>query len=135
TIADVQRILEARGPRSGTRVSGLRWGSRFQVHHKLADRFRDGPTLLVGDAAHVHSPAGGQGMNLGLRDAVLLSRCLVHALASSTDDGLSRYADERRKAATKVLAMTQRLTRLATTRQPALRWTRNRLMSGVSRVS
>lgn len=125
TIGDVQRILDARGLKSRSAVNQLLWGSRFRVHHKLADRFRSGPVVLVGDAAHVHSPAGGQGMNLGLRDAEALGNCLANALKSAHDADLDRYAAERRVAARRVLAMTARLTRIATLQGPALRWTRN----------
>lgn len=128
-ITDIQQVIDARGPRSGARVRELLWGSRFQVHHKLADRFRDGPVLLVGDAAHVHSPAGGQGMNLGLRDAVALSDALAEAIRSGSDLPLDRYASARRSAAAKVLSMTGRLTRVATLANPALRWVRNRLIA------
>lgn len=108
--------------------SFLLWGSRFQVHHKLAGRFRAGPVLLVGDAAHVHSPAGGQGMNLGLRDAEALGVCLADVIKSNREADLDRYAAQRRVAAQKVLALTAHLTRLATVQAPLLRWTRNQLL-------
>lgn len=129
TAADVQDIIDQRGPQSGARVREVLWGSRFQVHHKLADRFRDGRILLAGDAAHVHSPAGGQGMNLGLRDAEALARALAAALRSGDDKVLDSYALERRVAARKVLSMTHRLTRVATLSNPSLRRIRNAMIA------
>lgn len=131
-LADVQRVIEARGPRSGARVRELLWGSRFQVHHKLADRLHGGPVLLVGDAAHVHSPAGGQGMNLGLRDANALSAALAEALRTASEAPLAAYAADRRQAAAKVLKMTDRLTKVATLGNPFSRWARNRLIAAAS---
>lgn len=128
TIEDVQAVIDARGPRSGVRVRDVIWGSRFQVHHKLADTFHKGRVVLAGDAAHVHSPAGGQGMNLGLRDAEALSGALAETLANGSDAPLAVYAGERRAAAADVLAMTDRLTRVATMRNPLGRWLRNRLI-------
>lgn len=128
-IADVQAVIDARGPRSGAQVREILWGSRFQVHHKLAGSFRAGPVLLVGDAAHVHSPAGGQGMNLGLRDAAALSRALAEAVRNGSGSALDAYAGKRRAAAAEVLEMTDRLTRVATMSNPASRWVRNRLIA------
>lgn len=132
TTIDVQQVIDARGPRSGARVTEILWGSRFQVHHKIADRFRNGGVLLVGDAAHVHSPAGGQGMNLGLRDAVALSHALAEAVRTGSGIPLDRYDTERRSAAAKVLKLTDRLTRIATLGNPPLRWVRNQLISVAS---
>lgn len=129
TAADVQNIIDQRGPQSGAWVREVLWGSRFQVHHKLADRFRDGRILLAGDAAHVHSPAGGQGMNLGLRDAEALGRALAAALRSGDEKVLDSYALERRGAARKVLGMTHRLTRIATLSSPILRQIRNTMIA------
>ena len=74
-VADVQAIVDARGPAAvRAQVRSVVWGSRFRVHHRLAKAYRRGRLLLMGDAAHVHSPAGGQGMNTGLVDAVVLGR-------------------------------------------------------------
>ncbi len=131
-VADVQAVIDQRGPGHGAKVRDVLWGSRFQVHHKLADRFREGPFLLVGDAAHVHSPAGGQGMNLGLRDAEALSTALAGFLRSGGTQ-LDGYAQERRAAASQVLERTDRLTRLATMKSPRLRWARNLAISALGR--
>ncbi|MDT7790990.1 MAG: hypothetical protein QOD59_426, partial [Mycobacterium sp.] len=62
----VQEILDSLGFGAGRMVvADVIWGSRFRIHHRVADTYRAGRLLLSGDAAHVHSPAGGQGMNLG----------------------------------------------------------------------
>lgn len=127
-VADVQRVIDLRGPSGGAKVHDVIWSSRFQVHHKLADRFRDGPFLLVGDAAHVHSPAGGQGMNLGLRDAEALASALDGFLENGGTQ-LDEYAAQRRASAQKVLKRTDRLTKLATLKSPAPRWLRDRVLT------
>jgi hypothetical protein len=80
-VAFVQSLLDSRGPeRAPVRVTQLLWGSRFRGHHRIARSYRSGRVLIAGDAAHVHSPAGGQGMNLGIVDAVTLAAALVSAL-------------------------------------------------------
>lgn len=124
-VPDVQAVIDARGPGRGARVREILWGSRFRVHHRMADRFRAGPVLLLGDAAHVHSPAGGQGMNLGLRDAVALADALAAALREGRESALDDYAAARMAAAREILRMTDRLTAIATLRPRALRMLRN----------
>ena len=99
-------------------VTGLVWSSRFRVHHRVADHYRAGRLLLAGDAAHVHSPAGGQGMNTGIQDGYALGR----AFATGRLDG---YEAERRPVAQRVVAFTDRMTRIATTRNPVVRGARN----------
>ena len=74
----IQQILDDRTDRLGNMaVTDVVWSSRFRVHHRVADAYRSGRILLAGDAAHVHSPAGGQGMNLGIQDAVALAEALT----------------------------------------------------------
>ncbi|MEV5810328.1 FAD-dependent monooxygenase [Streptomyces parvulus] len=92
--AFVQRLLDERAP-GQPEVTGSTWSSRFRVHHRVADRYRNGRLLLAGDAAHVHSPAGGQGMNTGIQDG---------------------YEAQRRPVARRVVAFTHRMTRVATAR-------------------
>lgn len=131
--AFVQSLLDTRGP-EGVRavVHGLVWSSRFRVHHRIADTYRAGRVLLAGDAAHVHSPAGGQGMNAGIVDAMRLAEALAAAKAGD-DAALDAYGAERRPVAQQIVALADRLTRLATVR-PAWRGVRNVLLSVLSWV-
>jgi 2-polyprenyl-6-methoxyphenol hydroxylase-like FAD-dependent oxidoreductase len=114
-IADIQSILAARGPSDGkTRVREVVWSSRFRLHHRVATAYRNGGMLLMGDAAHVHSPAGGQGMNTGLVDAMVLGEVLTRVIREGKPEiELDRYEALRRPAAIEVLAMADRLTGLA----------------------
>ena len=132
-VAFVQALLDARGPeREPVRVDAMTWSSRFRVQHRVADVYRAGRVLLAGDAAHVHSPAGGQGMNAGILDAMTLASALTGALAGN-ESALDAYGAVRRPIAQQVVALADRLTRLATVR-PALRALRNLVLRTLSRV-
>jgi 2-polyprenyl-6-methoxyphenol hydroxylase-like FAD-dependent oxidoreductase len=129
----VQSLLAARGPkRDPATVQEVLWGSRFRVHHRIADNYRAGRIVLAGDAAHVHSPAGGQGMNAGILDAMRLSEALFKALQGDAA-ALDSYGRERRPVAKQVVALADRLTRLATVR-PSFRGLRNLLLSTLARL-
>jgi 2-polyprenyl-6-methoxyphenol hydroxylase-like FAD-dependent oxidoreductase len=130
----VQRVLDERGPGAGRIVvTDVVWSSRFRIHHRVADTYRAGRLLIAGDAAHVHSPAGGQGMNLGIQDAVALSDALATVLAGGLDTALDEYSAARRPIAGGVVALTDRLTRLATLPR-ALRPVRNAAIGLAGRV-
>ena len=80
----MQAILDARGPSTNPgRLHDVAWSSRFHIHHRVAQTPRKGRVLLCGDAAHVHSPAGGQGMNTGIQDSI----SLADALSKTLHDG------------------------------------------------
>jgi 2-polyprenyl-6-methoxyphenol hydroxylase-like FAD-dependent oxidoreductase len=114
-VAYAQKLLNTRGPQETTvRVTEVIWGSRFRIHERVADRYRDRRIVLAGDAAHTHSPAGGQGMNLGLRDAVTLGDALTEALTTGNEADLDAYATNNRAEAVRVVSLAHRLTRLAT---------------------
>jgi 2-polyprenyl-6-methoxyphenol hydroxylase-like FAD-dependent oxidoreductase len=102
------------------------------VHHRIADTYRAGRVLLAGDAAHVHSPAGGQGMNVGILDAMSLADALQRALAGDAA-ALDSYGTARRPVAQQVIRFADALTRLATAR-PGLRALRNALLRCLSRL-
>ena len=86
-------------------VDRVNWFSTYRVHHRVAERFRDGRAFLVGDAAHIHSPVGGQGMNTGIGDAVNLAwkvAAVVHgkapaALLDTLRDGADRVRSTARR--------------------------------------
>jgi 2-polyprenyl-6-methoxyphenol hydroxylase-like FAD-dependent oxidoreductase len=130
----VQQILDDRGYGVGRMtVTDVVWGSRFRIHHRVADTYRSGRILLAGDAAHVHSPAGGQGMNLGIQDAVALAQALTEVLGGAADPVLDDYAAARRPIAQQVITLTDRLTRMATLPR-GLRPIRNAAMGVAGRI-
>jgi 2-polyprenyl-6-methoxyphenol hydroxylase-like FAD-dependent oxidoreductase len=103
-------LLEQAGLRCA--IAGAPWSARVPLQHRLAGRFRVGPLFVAGDAAHVHSPAGGQGMNTGMQDAANLGWKLAFAARTAgrparVETLLNSYELERRPVARRVLAMTR----------------------------
>jgi 2-polyprenyl-6-methoxyphenol hydroxylase-like FAD-dependent oxidoreductase len=126
SIAYVQDLLDARGPKENPgRIRQSVWSSHFRVHHRVAASPRKGHVLLCGDAAHVHSPAGGQGMNTGIQDAVALAGVLADVLRGGDDARLDEWAAERHQVAEGVVRLTDRMTRVASLHSPSLRKLRN----------
>ncbi|KAF0847934.1 FAD-dependent oxidoreductase [Nocardia caishijiensis] len=134
TREDIQALLDARGPAGEVQVDEVLWSSRFRVHHRVADHYRAGHVLLAGDAAHVHSPAGGQGMNTGIQDAALLGTLLAKVAAGEPDSVLDTYETIRRPIATEVVAFTDRMTKMATLGSAPARTLRNTAMSVLTRI-
>lgn len=100
----------------GIQVAKVNWFSTYRVHHRVADDFRVRRTFLLGDAAHVHSPAGGQGMNTGINDAINLAWKFAAVLqAAAPDSLLDTYAIERQAFARKLVDTTDRLFSFVTT--------------------
>jgi 2-polyprenyl-6-methoxyphenol hydroxylase-like FAD-dependent oxidoreductase len=96
-------------------VHAVNWFSTYRVHHRVTDRFRKGRVLLLGDAAHIHSPAGGQGMNTGIGDAINLAWKLKSVLSGCGPERLlDSYETERRAFARRLVATTDRGFTLAT---------------------
>jgi 2-polyprenyl-6-methoxyphenol hydroxylase-like FAD-dependent oxidoreductase len=134
SAAFVQSLLDTRAFGPGQTVfTELLWGTRFRIHHRVADSYRACRVLLAGDAAHVHSPAGGQGMNLGITDAIALADALSDILNGGPETALDAYATSQRRRAEQVLNLTGQLTRIATLPRP-LRPVRNSAMRLAARV-
>jgi 2-polyprenyl-6-methoxyphenol hydroxylase-like FAD-dependent oxidoreductase len=129
TADTIQRILASRGPTDAPTVTGTEWTSKFHVHHRIAGSLRRGRAFLCGDAAHVHSPAGGQGMNTGIQDAQNLAAKLAAACAGGDDAALDSYERERLPVIERTVRLTDRMTRLATLRGRIGRTTRNALLA------
>jgi 2-polyprenyl-6-methoxyphenol hydroxylase-like FAD-dependent oxidoreductase len=90
-------------------VTDVNWFSTYRVHHRVADKFRVGRAFLAGDAGHIHSPAGGQGMNTGIGDAVNLGWKVAHVLQGRADPSLlDTYESERIGFARSLVATTDR---------------------------
>jgi 2-polyprenyl-6-methoxyphenol hydroxylase-like FAD-dependent oxidoreductase len=128
TLADVQAKVDIRGPGDVTLFDPV-WLSNFRINERKVADYRKGRVMLAGDAAHVHSPAGGQGMNTGMQDAFNLAwkLALVQRGAGQAEPLLQSYSVERSAVGDQVLKNAERFTTLATLRSPITRWLRNHL--------
>ncbi|SEB73170.1 FAD-dependent oxidoreductase [Terriglobus roseus] len=133
TISDCQKILNERTV-PGAVVHNVHWSSRFRIQHRVARKLRQGRILIAGDAAHVHSPAGGQGMNTGIQDATTLAAALHQAIATGDESGIAKWEAERLKIARNVVSTTDTMTKLAATSSPVMHAVRDAVLGLVGHV-
>ena len=125
SLADVQTLLDRRGP-PGLTVHDPIWLSEFHINERKLKDYRVGPVFLAGDAAHVHSPAGGQGMNTGMQDATNLAWKLALVWHGAARPSLlDSYSPERSAVGDQVLRNAGRMTHVAILRNPILQQLRN----------
>jgi 2-polyprenyl-6-methoxyphenol hydroxylase-like FAD-dependent oxidoreductase len=126
-LRDLQALADAHTSQA-LRLREPVWSSYFRIHHRHAARYRDGRVFLAGDAAHVHSPAGAQGMNTGIQDATNLGWKLAHVTSGHADPALlDTYDAERRPVGRSVLRATHRAATIATSSNPLVRRARTHL--------
>ncbi len=134
TLADIQSLLDTRGPAALTARDPV-WLSRFRINERKVAEYSRRRVFLAGDAAHVHSPAGGQGMNTGMQDAFNLAWKLAFVCKGSARPTLlDSYSPERSAIGDQVLRNASQLTHVAVTRNPVLQGIRNAVASVASRI-
>jgi 2-polyprenyl-6-methoxyphenol hydroxylase-like FAD-dependent oxidoreductase len=114
SLDGIRTLVAARSHLSRDEVIAVRWASDFRPRAALADRLRAGRVFLAGDAAHVHSPAGGQGLNTSIQDAYNLGWKLDAVLRGDAEDEdalLDSYEEERRPLAAAMLGVSTRVHR------------------------
>jgi hypothetical protein len=128
TLADVQRMLDTRTTLDWTATEAY-WLGHFKINERQIERYRHGRVLLAGDAAHVHSPAGGQGMNTGMQDAQNLAwKLAVHLRDGAGDSLLDTYHDERHPVGHQVIRDSARMLRMTMLTNRLARTARNSLV-------
>src|SRR5580658_4923086 len=90
-------------------IRSVVWASAYSMNARLADRYRVGPVFLIGDAAHIHPPTGGQGLNTSVQDAYNLGWTLGAVVAGAPDALLDSYEEERPPTAASMLGLTTKL--------------------------
>jgi len=133
TLNEVQAIVDQRGP-GGLKLSDPVWLAAFRINERKVSDYRRGRVMLAGDAAHIHSPAGGQGMNTGMQDAFNLAwkLALIVQGQANTEVLLDSYSTERSAVGDQVLHGAEIITRVATLRNPVAQYVRNHVASLVS---
>jgi 2-polyprenyl-6-methoxyphenol hydroxylase-like FAD-dependent oxidoreductase len=125
TLEQVQAIMDRRGP-SGLKAFDPIWLAGFRINGRKVSSYRWGRVFLSGDAAHVHSPAGGQGMNTGMQDAFNLAWKLALVVRGTCAEPLlDSYSPERSGVGDEVLKAAGRLTAVGTMRNPVAQAVRN----------
>jgi 2-polyprenyl-6-methoxyphenol hydroxylase-like FAD-dependent oxidoreductase len=136
TLEEVQTLIHRRGP-GGIRASSPIWLAGFVINERKVADYRAGRVFLAGDAAHIHSPAGGQGMNTGIQDACNLGwkLALVSRGLADPEPLLDSYSIERSEVGRQVLANAGHLTAIATLRSGLLQELRNHVATLVFGLS
>lgn len=128
TLEEIQELVRRRCYHP-MRVSDAVWSAWFRVSHRMVQHYRGGRVFLAGDAAHIHSPAGGQGMNTGIQDAFNLAwKLALVQRRIATSAILESYEAERMPVARSVVNLTDRMTRAATAHNPAAQHLRDLLV-------
>jgi 2-polyprenyl-6-methoxyphenol hydroxylase-like FAD-dependent oxidoreductase len=134
SLDTVRRLLGERAP-AGIDARSLVWSTYFRIHHRRAGALRAGRVFIAGDAAHIHSPFGGQGMNTGLHDAWNLAWKLdLAARGHAGEDLLASYAAERLPVIRRVIGTTHMLTRVMNARSSLVQAVRNMAIPLVTRL-
>lgn len=130
-----RQLLPVRTGLTAVRIRDAKWTSVFRIHRRLADNYRNGRIILAGDAAHIHSPFGGQGMNTGIGDAENLAWKLALVVRDLAGEALlDTYQAERRPLATEVLRGTTRSTRILLAEGPLGRFLRDRVLTPIAKL-
>lgn len=135
TAAEFQTLVDTRGP-AGVKLGDPVWLSAFRINERQVPTYGSGRVFLAGDAAHVHSPAGAQGMNTGMQDAFNLAwklALVIHGL--SAPSLLGSYSPERHAVGAEVISQAGRLTKIALIASPTLQEIRNRILGFVLGLS
>jgi hypothetical protein len=102
-------VIAERTERSDIGIHSVHWASAYQMNARLADRYRDGRAFLIGDAAHIHPPTGGQGLNTSVQDAYNLGWKLAAVIGGASAILLDSYERERRPVAASMLGLATEL--------------------------
>ena len=134
-LDDVHKLMKEREIEYND-VSNPNWLAYFRLHHRMVDRYREGQVFICGDAAHIHSPLGGQGMNTGIQDAYNLAWKLALVLKGKSPEALlDSYNTERHRRGKEVVSLTDTATKIATIHNPVLSVIRNKMLSVLSKVN
>jgi len=126
-LEDFQAIMEERYGKKAS-LSAPSWISSFWIQGRVAKAYRKGRLFLAGDAAHRHSPFGGQGLNTGVQDAYFLAPLLADAVKNGKVDGLEQYEKVRHPIGKQIVKRTSAMTRLMTSRSRPVQSMRNSIM-------
>jgi hypothetical protein len=133
-LGEIQHLVDQRAPERVI-ASDPTWLASFNCHRRSTDVYRRGHVLLAGDAVHIHTPAGGQGMNTGITDAHNLGWKLALVTAGRAPDQLlDTYGREREPVARQVLGLTHALVRLGTMTHPVKRALRDAIVPAAFHV-
>ena len=131
TLPEIQQLLSSYTQEAIT-VSDPRWIANFHINSRLSNRYRKNNIFLAGDAAHIHSPVGGQGMNTGIQDAFNLAWKIAYVHQQLSNSSLlDTYEEERHCLGKKLLKGTERASTMATLHSPLLLFVRNHLLSAL----